>query len=471
MLWIAFQKFGTMIISFSANIVLARVLMPSDFGTLGILMSFIAFSEIFIDGGLTSSLIQKGKPTNEDFSSVFFFNIVISVAFYILIYALAPSISDFFGNRNLTNSLRVIGIILIINALSIIQLTKLQIQLNFKDISLYNMLGNILGVAIGIFLALMGWGIWSLVYKTIVTQLSIAAILWHKSNWKPNIHFSFRNILSLYKFGGYIFISTFIEYLYTYLQPILIGKFFSMSELGYFSQARKVEEIPTNSLVSVTNTVTFPIYSQLSNDIDKMVENARKTLKYLSFFSFPLMTFLIISSENVILLLFGEKWLDAYPLLQILCIAGMFRIPSGSNMNLIKSIGKSKSFMYIQILKRILGILCIFIGFHWGIIGLMWGFAFAGVSFFFVDSFVCGHYIQYGVKKQIMDMLGSLLISFVTGAIVYILGMFMEDFHYILNLIVKLILFLVGYLVISKYFNSFSYSYYQEKVKSFIRKR
>ena len=253
MIWIAFQKIGTMTISFFANIFLARLLMPSDYGTLGILMSFVAFSEIFIDGGLTSSLIQKGEPSQEEYSSVFFFNAIISVIFYLLLFINAQGISVFFEDDNLKDTIRVIGLILLINALSVIQLVRLQISLEFKKISLYNIIANLIGLLFGIVLAFVGYGVWSLVYKTIVTQVVIMFLLWKKSSWYPSLHFSFKNIMSLYKFGGFIFVSSLVEYFYSYLQPLLIGKNFSMSELGYYTQARKIEEIPTNSLVSITS--------------------------------------------------------------------------------------------------------------------------------------------------------------------------------------------------------------------------
>ena len=468
MLWIAFQKFGTMTLSFFANILLARLLMPSDFGTLGILMSFVAFSEIFIDGGLISSLIQKGEPSQEEYSSVFIFNAFISLIFYIVLFINTQEISDFFEDDALIDTIPVIGIILLINSLSVIQLVKLQISLEFKKISLYNIIANLIGLLFGIVLALIGYGVWSLVYKTIVTQVVIMLLLWKNSNWFPSFHFSLKNIISLYKFGGYIFVSSLVEYVYSYLQPILIGKNFSMNELGYYTQARKIEEIPTNSLVSIVNTVTFPVYSKLSNDYSSLIENAQKTLTYLSFISIPIMFFLIVTSKYVILFLLGEKWIEAYPLLQILCISGIFRIPSGSNMNIIKSLGKSKTFMFVQIFKRFLGILSILISFYWGLLGLMWGFSIAGFLFFIIDSFVCGHYVKYGTWLQLIDMSRSLIISMFTGLLIYCFNYHLIELSEPIVLIIDILSYFTIYIILSMFFNSSVYNYFKEKVKSYI---
>lgn len=469
-LWIAFQKYGTMLLTLVSNIILARMLSPSDFGVLGVLMTFIAFSDIFIEGGLTSSLIQKGNPTKDDFSSVFFFNVVVSIAFFIILLLSAPYISKFFNTEQITETLRAIGVVLIINAVSIIPLVQLQIHLKFKNLSLYNLTGNFIGVLFGITLAFSGFGVWSLVIKTITTQLTIAVIIWAKSSWRPSFHFSTANIKSLYNFGGFIFLSTFIEFLYSYLQPILIGKMFSMSSLGYFSQARRIEEIPANSMVSIVNTVTFPIYSKLKSDYKQLIANASKSLCCLSYINFPIMFFLILGSKNIILILFGEKWLPSYPLLQILCIAGMFRVPSGNNMNIIKSIGKSKSFLFVQLFKRILGIVCILLGFQWGLIGLMWGFAVSGILFFIIDSLVCGYYIGYGIQRQCSDMVSSFVLSILACAITSLIGVLLNPMHPIFVIIIQSLTFTTVYLLFSFFLKVRAYQYYSDKLAAFLGK-
>ena len=421
MAWDALRSFGTMGISFVSNIILARLLLPDDFGTLGVIMAFVTFSSAFVDGGLASSLIQRGNPEKDDYSSVFFFNVGIAVLFYLFIFALSPSIASFFDSDVLVPALRATGIVILTDALSIVHITRLQVSLQFKKRSFYYLIATAIGAGMGIALALMGFGLWSLVVKTLTTSIVLCIIVWSSTSWKPGLVFSLKRVKALFSFGGYMFLSTLIEYLYAFIQPMIIGRFFLMEQLGYFSQARKIEEIPANGMVSVINTVTFPVYSKLKDDLTLLVIGARKTLKALFFIAAPIMAILILLADPIIVSLLGQKWQSAAPFLQVLCIAGLFRIPSGINMNLIQSIGKSKAFMFVQIVKRCFGLICIIVGVFGGIMGLMWGFAVAGVIFFAVDSFMCGKFLGYGTFKQISDMLPYAVLALISSIVTYII--------------------------------------------------
>ena len=424
-IWDGFQKFGTMAITFVSNIILARLLMPEDFGTLGLIMVFIAISNAFVDSGFTDALIQKGNPTDEDYSSVFYFNLVISLLFYCLIFISSPYFSKFFHAPLLTNTLKVTGTILIFNAISIIQLTQLRVKLQFKKRSQYNIIATLIGTALGIILAFYDYGVWSLVYRTLATSLILCIIVWTRSKWIPILHFSFQRVKALFNFGGFMFLSTLIEYVYSNLQPIIIGKFFTIGQLGYFTQARKLEEIPSNTLTGIISSVTFPVYSKIKDDNEKLKRGAKSSLKTLSFLAIPLMTWMILLSHPLVILLFGEKWEESYKFLQILCIAGIFRIPSGINMNVIASTGRSKSFMFIQLMKRIFGIIVIIWGAQYGILGLMWGFALSSFIFFVIDSIACGKYVKYGMMDQLIDMLPNTLVTIAASVLVLCFNKFL----------------------------------------------
>mgnify|MGYP000856601895 FL=1 len=420
--WTAFNKFGTMIISFVSNIILARLLMPDDFGTIGIMMVFVSFANIFVDGGFSMSLIQKKEANQNDFSSVFYLNLLMSVLLYILLFVSAPIIDSFFSGKAITSMLRVIGLILIFNAFSIIQISRLSISLKFREITVYNLIATSVGVIVAIVMALDNYGVWSLVYKTIITGLILSLILWIRSGWRPARQFSIKSVKGLYRFGGFMFLSTFVEVLYAEIQPIIIGKFFSLGQLGYYTQARKIQEIPANGMVSVINTVAFPIYSKLQDQKEKLAQGIRKSLMAMSYVIIPLMILLIILAKPVVLFLLGDKWEEAYPLLQILSIAGIFRIASGNNMNAIQSIGKGKAFFYIQLAKRGVGLFCIIIGSFFGIMGLMWGFALASFLFWAIDSSFCGKYIGYSFIEQLKNLFPIILLSTLVGVAVYFLG-------------------------------------------------
>ena len=469
--WDGFQKFGTMAITFVSNLILARLLVPVDFGTLGLIMAFISISNAFIDGGFTSALIQKGNPSNEDMSSVFFLNLFISVFFYIALFVFSPQISIFFHAPLLTNTLRVTGLILIFNAISIIQLTQLQINLNFKKQAKYNLIATFFGTTLGIVLALIGYGVWSLVFRTLLTSILLCCLVWIYSQWRPLWHFSYQRVKSLFNFGGFIFLSTLIEYLYANIQPILIGKFFTLGQLGYYTQARKLEEIPTNTLTGIISSVTFPVYSKLKDDKVKLKNSVRKSLLSLSYIAVPLMALMILVAKPLIVLLLGSKWIDAYPFLQILCIAGVFRIPSGINMNLIMSIGKSKSFLSVQVFKRVIGAVAIIVGSLWGIIGLMWGFAVASFLFFAVDSLLCGNYLNYGFIEESKDMVPYFLMSTVSAIITINFISFSNIDDMFISLVLKVLIFSLTYVLIAAFTRNPSQSFVWGIIKDKILKK
>lgn len=463
--WDGFQKFGTMIIAFVSNIILARLLMPDDFGTLGLIMTFVAISNAFIDGGFASALIQKGNPSNEDLSSVFFLNLIISCLFYILLYVVSPKIGVFFHLPLLADTLRVTGVVLILNALSIIQLTRFQINLNFKKRSQIHLIASLIGTMSCIIMAIAGWGVWSLVYRTIISSAILCLLVWSYGQWHPIFHFSFRRVKSLFKFGGFIFLSTLVEYIYANLQPVIIGRFFTLSQLGYFTQARKIEEIPTNTLTGIISTVTFPVYSKLKDDKEMLKKGAKKSIMALSYISIPLMMLMIITAHPLIVLLFGEKWEGSSDFLKILCIAGIFRIPSGINMNLIQSIGKSKSFMLVQVLKRILGIIPIIIGSFVGIMGLMWGVAIASMVYFIIDSLFCTKYLNYGLKEEVLDMMPHFCLALLSSIVtITVVSLFHLDNNLFL-LSLDMVIFITIYILLSRIMNSQAQTYVFKLIK------
>lgn len=468
MAWSAVGRFGKMGIMFIANIVLARILSPSEFGTMGILLVFIGLSEVFIDGGLASALIQNSNPTKSQYSGVFFFNLSISIILYLIIFISSPYISDIFNDYALIDTLRVIGVVLIINSIGLVQLTMLNINLSFKKISIYELISSAFGTVIAVILAFLGFGIWSLVFRNLISSIIVNTLLWINSRWFPTRDFSFKELIPLFKFGWYVFLSSIFEFIYAHIQPVLIGKYIAIKELGYYSQARKLEEIPTNSISGIMTSVFFPILSKIKDDKILIVEKSKKALKNLSFIVIPLMMWLIAYSQEIIIILLGEKWADAIPLLRILSIAGIFRIPSALNMCIIKSLGKSKSFLSTQFAKRTIGIVFILIGLKWGMMGLMWGFVIGSLFFFVFDSSVVGHYIGYGTLKQTLIMFPyAILASVATISSLIIVNYF--NLSLVINLILGTILTIVSYGVICSIFKLEGFTDFYRRIKNYVR--
>lgn len=469
MLWSGIGRIGTVGISFISNIVLAHLLMPDDFGCIGMLYVFIAISSIFISGGLGQALIQKKEPTHIDYTTVFYWNLVMSVIFYIILFFSAPAIARFYNIPLLKDVLRVQSLVLFIQSFAIVQSNQLQKQLRFKELSVRNIVSTLCGVIVAIIMAFMGYGVWSLVASALVTALVSVALLWKMSTWRPSLEFSFQSLKELFSFGGLMLLSSLVETIYTNLQSLIIGKFYSAKDLGYFTQAKKLEEVPTNSLSAIVNEVSFPVFSALQDDKEKLLAGVRKNIKAITYLNFPLMVLLMVIAHPLITLLYGVKWETAAPYFQILCVSSMIYTLNTLNTNVIKSLGKSTIYFIIQLTKRLIGIGLIVAGFQFGIYGLLWAIASVGYISFIINAIVNGKLIGYGLFKQIKDVGVCYLCVAMIGIGLYVLGSHIP-WHPYWVMLIQIILFAALYWLASIFFKMEGYLTYKEIILSKIKK-
>jgi O-antigen/teichoic acid export membrane protein len=449
MMWGAVGKVGTLTINFLSNLVLARLLMPEDYDCIGMLAIFLAVSNIFIQGGLGAALIQKKNPTKLDYSTVFYWNLVFAVVFYVILFLIAPFVAQFYGIPILEPMLRVQSSVLVIQSFAIVQITQLQKQMNFRALALRNMVAALAGTLVAIPMALRGFGAWSLVASAIIAAIVNVLLLWKMSSWRPSWEFSFSSLKSLFSFGGLMLLSSLAETLYINLQGLIIGKRFPAGNLGYYMQAKKLEEVPVTGLSSIVNDVTFPAFSTLQDDPERLLEGVRKSTKSLSFLNFPMMILLMIIAQPLITLLYGSKWETSVPYFQILCISGLIYAINTLNTNVIKSLGKGKIYFIIQITKRLIGIAIILFGMKFGIYGLLWAVASVSYISFIVNALVNKKLINYGIFRQLGDVGTCLILAILTGVVTYLLGLILSINIYLIML-VQIIVYIVIYLLIAK---------------------
>lgn len=449
MMWSAVGKVGTLTINFLSNLVLARLLMPADFDCIGMLAIFLAVSNIFIQGGLGAALIQKKEPTELDYSTVFYWNLAFAILFYGLLFALAPSIANFYGLSILQPMLRVQGIVLLIQSFAIVQITKLQKEMNFKALAIRNMAAAFAGTLIAIPMAFRGYGAWSLIASAITAAIINVLLLWKMSSWRPSWEFSLTSLKQLFSFGGLMLLSSLAETLYTNLQGLIIGKRFPSGNLGYYMQAKKLEEVPVTGLSSIVNEVTFPAFASIQNDPERLLAGVRKSTKALSFLNFPMMILLIIIAQPLITLLYGSKWDTSVPYFQILCISGLIYTINTLNSNVIKSLGKGKIYFVIQITKRIIGIGLILFGMRYGIYGLLWATACSAYISFIINASVNKKLINYGIFRQLGDVGIFLLLAAFTGVITYGIGQLLPC-HLYLTMLLQLLIYPTVYIIFAK---------------------
>lgn len=469
MIWSALQRFGTMGISFVSNIVLARLLTPDDYGCIGMLAIFITVSNTFVDGGFGSALIQKKEPTQKDYSTIFWLNLFISVVIYGILYISAPAVSRFYDIPLLSSVLRVQGMVLIINALNIVQTNQLRKSINFKRLAVIYIASQIVGAVCAIVLAYMGWGVWALVAQQIIASSITSVMLWVMNRWLPQLCFSFDSFKQLFSFGGFILASNLINTFCNNVQGLLIGKFFNPAILGYYTQAYKLEDVASHSISSVVDQVTYPVFSKVQSDNDGLKNIIYRLILSIAYVTFPMMLILVLIAEPLIGLLYGEKWLPSVPYFQIICIGGIAVCLQGVTYLAIASIGKSKELFLWTIIKRGLGMILLIAGMVlFGMNGLLWGFVLSCWSVTFINAYLVSKYIKYGLWQQIKDVLPIILISSMVFIITLVIAnkLTLGGYMYI---VLVLLIYISMYLLLSSVVKLQAYSFIKEIVKSDIK--
>ena len=467
MIWSAVQKFGNMGISFVSNIVLARMLTPEDYGCIGMLAIFIVVSNTFVDGGFGSALIQKKDPTQEDYSTIFWWNIFISSVLYGVLYLSAPFIAEFYHMELLSSILRVQGIVLIINSLNIIQTNQLRKQLKFKRLANVTIIAHIIAAVSAIILAWKGWGVWALVAQQIIASSFISILLWILNKWMPDFSFSKESFKQLFSFGSFILISNLINTFCNNIQGLLIGRFFSPAVMGYYTQAHKLEAIASQSFSSVVDQVSYPVLSKFQNDNNVLKSVLQRLLVSLSFVTFPMMLILILVAEPLILLLYGEQWLNSVPYFQILCVAGIAICLQGILYYAVASKGKSKDLFVWTIIKRSVGLLAMVIGMSlWNVKGLLWGMVFGSWFIMLANSYLVSNHIGYSFLLQIKDLLPLFFVSLISFILTYLLSLLLVWTIYVKAVIV-LFIYLVIYFGLSYFFKINALDFCLEIIKTY----
>lgn len=444
LIWNATQRYGILLITFVSNIVLARLLTPEDYGVIGVLMVFITVSGTIVDSGFSAALIQKKTVTQTDWSTVFFWNIGISLIVYGILFLISGIIADYFSKPVLKPVLHLLGCVIVINSFSSIQNAKLSKELKFKTLAIRSIVGTSFGAIIGIILALKGFGFWSLVWQTISATIISVILLWTITNWRPSCLFSWISLKKMFRFGGYIFLSGIFEVVYSNFQSFVIGKFFSLRDLGFYSQAKKIERVPIEGTSSVLGQVLFPVYSFISHDYDRMKKMVRNNFNAITFITFPLMTFLIVLANPLFYIVLGEKWMSSVPMFQILCIFGMMTPLNKANSQIFRSLGDGRMYFTLQFTKQLIALVIMLCFISFGIFPFLWACAAVGFTSYGVNLYYTHKRFGYTYKEQ----LGDILPNFIVSAVTCLTGYFIINQLASLNHIIKLIIGIFVYVTI-----------------------
>lgn len=465
MVWTSIQKFAGMGISFISGIILARLLMPEDYGCIGMLSIFMLIAGAFVDGGFASALIQKKRPTQEDYSTIFFFNLGMSLVMYAILFFSAPAIAHFYKMPLLCSVLRVQGLVLIINAFSIIQNNQLRKQLRFKKLSIVTLSASLTSLVVTIYMAYNGFGVWALVTMNLLTAFIPAVVYWFTNNWYPSLVFSKKSFKELFNFGFFMFLSNLINVFCNNIQGLLIGRLYNSATMGYYSKAKSTEEMASTSISDILGRVTYPVFAEYQNDRKMLVSVIKRMTLVVAYITSPMMFLLMLLAKPIFLLLYSERWLDSVPYFQILCFAGIATCLQVFNYNAIAAIGKSRITFLWTLIKRVVGICFIVFGLAiWGLKGLLLGMVFSSWFIFFVNAFLCDKYVGYKFKDQVKDLAPIFILSIVSTIVPLIIPLVMPLLNLYLIAVIQLIVFTILYMGGSVLFNMESYQCFVENL-------
>lgn len=438
------------VIMFIISIILARLLQPSDFGLLGMVIVFITISSIFIDSGMTNALIREKTISNIEYSTVFYFNLLLSIFAYFVLYFTSGIVSGFFNEPQLIPIIKVLSLGLIVGAFGNIQRTKLTKALNFKSQTKIDIISSITSGLIGIFLAYNGKGVWALVIMGLIKTAVTSLLLMITEKWTPLKVFDINAFKRFFKFGYKLLITGLLATMYRNVYNLILGRYYSTEILGYYAKSYNLKDMISTSILMTVTKVGYPILSSIKEEKERFSSGFKRIIKYVSYLSFPVFFGMIAISEPMIFLLFGEKWISMIPYFRVLSISAIVFPQGALNLNILQIVGRSDLFLKIDTIKILIGLMLIFISvfFGFGLNGLFLTIILMSIISFIANTYYSKYYINYSMYQQIKDLFPALAISIVMALIVYSLSLLLA-LSIIVNLLIMIITGIVSYIGLS----------------------
>ena len=450
-LWVFIERLTLELFRFVTTLILARLLGPKEFGLVALTTIFFSISIAFIDSGFTKALIQKKITTAIDESTIFYFNLIISIFFVLIINIFSGVISNFFGEPRLENILRVLSITLILFALRQIQQVVLTKELNFKLQFKANVVGTLGSGILGIILAFMGYGVWALVAQAVFEGILKAIMFWYVSKWRPILIFSKQSFLEFYKFGLNLFFNDLLKSISENMYGLLIGKFYSPYNLGLYDRANKLASIVITNFQYSIQRVTFPVFALVQDDKNALRNTVKKSLDLILFLVIPSMVFLFVIAKPLVIVLLTVKWAPMVPYLKLFCIYWIFFPFSGVNNHLILALGHSKIILRQSFMIYGLQAILLIITLKMGMLAIIIGQIVASIGRQLILIYYARKFIDFGYRQQMSIFLGHFILAICAACIVYFFS-FIIDNNYLL-LFVQMLVGGLLYLGFSYIFN------------------
>ena len=405
------------------GVVLARLLFPEEFGLLGMLLVFTAVIQAFLDSGFGAALIQKPTVTEIEISSVFYFNLAMGLAGAGCLCLLAPWIAHFYGQPMLIPLARALSLTLVTNAFGMIQRTLLTKQINFKTQTKVNLISGAISGTIGVTLASMGWGVWSLVIQQVSASFLSTFSLWCLNPWRPSAAFSFKALGGMFGFGSRLLASSVLNQVFENIYYVVIGRLFSAADLGYFTRAKTLGDTPTSTLSWMIARVTFPVFATVQNDPARLKRGIRKILAILFLINCPMMIGLAVVARPLVVVLLTDKWTPCIVYLQLLCMYGLLYPLHLINLNVLQALGRSDLFLRLEVIKKIMIVVNIAVAYRWGISAIICGMVAMSIFSLYLNCYYTGILISYPLQEQFRDIAPYLVVSLLMAVSAYAIGL------------------------------------------------
>lgn len=422
-IWTFLSQLFSVGIQTVTTLVLAWFLLPGDFGLVAMVTVFFVIAHSMVDSGFSQALIRKKEVSQADYSTVFYTNLVLGVLTYALLFVSANFIASFYNEPRLAVLVRVVGLTVIINSFQLVQISELTRKLDFKTQFRVTLSSSIFSSIVAIFMAVTGFGVWSLVAQMLISTFASTVLHWIFNNWRPSNEFSVESLSEMFGFGSKLLASGLIDTTFQNIYVIIIGKLFSATLVGYYFFALRIQQLIISQLTDTVQKVTYPVLSIVQDDNTSLKEFYRKIIQVVTYVVFPCLIALAVLAKPLFSVMLKDDWLPAVPYLQLLCIAGLLYPLHAINLNILKVKGRSDLFFYLEIIKKLIVVVTILISIHFGIFGILIGQIFTSVLAYIPNSYFSVKLIDYSLSEQLHDFVPSLLLAIAMGAFMYFAGL------------------------------------------------
>lgn len=445
--WSLIERFGTQGVQFLVMLVMARLLSPNDYGVVGMLVVFVAIAQAFVDGGFSQALIRKKDRTEVDNSTVFYFNIVVSVLIYLIFYLFAPCVSTFYNMPTLTPFMRVICLSIIINAFGVVQRALFNANIDFKAQAKASLIAVVISGAIGITLAFRGFGPWALVWQQLSNLVVNTLFLWIYSEWRPILAYSWKSFNELFSFGSKLLATSLLNAIYNNIQTIVIGKLYAAKSLGLYTRAAHFADLPSQQFTSVFMRVTFPVLCKVQDDLERLTSVYRRMLRVSAYIVFPLLIGMAAVAHPMIRVFIGEQWIECAYMLQIICFAEMWYPIHAINLDILQVSGRSDLFLKIEIYKKIVSLALLAISAPFGIIAMCYSNLLSSLICLYINTYYSSKILGISLLSQLKDLFPTISLAMVMFVIVQVVIFFISNVF--AQLVVGVIVGVIVYISLS----------------------